>query len=260
MSQAEGGDQLRFSNGRMESCDMPAASKRQRLLPTVTLTEVLSWNPCYSVQRVEELAEGRSSIDALGIMDLTLPPDDILSAVIRVQLLPCEVLVDLDCSFAERVLPIWDSVMPGRSELRIAIDRKQAWCAGCVPMTDLSGARELAMSAAREAYSGFKSTGDHLLHAAARVAYAVVQTSRPSAQPAGYAKGTLRVAYAAAKAREIWGRSESGYHSERRSQLEIIQKRLEDFTGGEDSSGRSWCDLQEWHGDFSSRSDASWSG
>lgn len=58
------------------------------ILPTVTLHNVLKWEPCYSRERLVALASGRERVDAIEILALPIPAADRLWAVLRPELLP----------------------------------------------------------------------------------------------------------------------------------------------------------------------------
>lgn len=88
----------------------------------VTVSDVMSWRPCYSHARVKELFAGRESLSALEILDLEIPAEDCLWAVLREQFLSSYQLRQLAADFAERVLPIFEARYPDDRRPRLAIE------------------------------------------------------------------------------------------------------------------------------------------
>ncbi len=116
-----------------------------------TIDDVLSWNPCdppYNLERVTELFAGRETLAALDILDLDIPPEDRLWAILREELIPAPTLHELACRFAEAVLPIYERMHPGDNRPRAAITAKRAWLRGEITDEQLQAARAAAWAAA----------------------------------------------------------------------------------------------------------------
>lgn len=74
-----------------------------------TAEDVISWGPCtdYPPERVRRIW-GEKPLTALQALDLPIPPEDRLWAVLRTQMIPGWVLHGLMLDFAERALPEWE--------------------------------------------------------------------------------------------------------------------------------------------------------
>lgn len=119
---------------------------------TVTVDDVMSWEPCkeYSRERVTALFAGRETITAFDVLDMDIPAEDRLWAVLR--MVPDPILHEFACRIAEAVL--MRERRAGREpDLRnwAAIGAKRKWLRGEIDGKELYAAREAAQDAAREA-------------------------------------------------------------------------------------------------------------
>lgn len=121
---------------------------------SVTVDEVMSWHPCdppYTREYVEELFAGRATITALDILDMDIPPEDKLWAVLRPELIPDPMLHELACRFAEDVLPLYEERYPNDNRPRKVIETKRRWLRGDATDEELAEAVEVAREAAGKA-------------------------------------------------------------------------------------------------------------
>ena len=91
-----------------------------REMLAVTVDQVMSWPPCedYTRERVEELFAGREAMTALEILELDIPCEDILWAVLREELIPAETLHEFTCrcdAAADAAAPFWRTTQRGDS-------------------------------------------------------------------------------------------------------------------------------------------------
>ena len=114
-----------------------------------TVDDVLWWGPCpdYTPEVITEIFAGRESLSVAEILDLDIPPDDRLWAVLRPEMLSEEMLGELTCRFAEDVLPIYERKYPGDNRPRHAIEVKRQWLRGEATDDELAEALEGALSA-----------------------------------------------------------------------------------------------------------------
>jgi hypothetical protein len=70
----------------------------------ITVKKAVSWNSCYSKDRIKELWAGRKHLTPLEILDLNIPPEDRLWAVLREEIIPAPYLRWLACHWAEQCL------------------------------------------------------------------------------------------------------------------------------------------------------------
>ena len=125
---------------------------------TVTIDDVMAWNPCeqYNRTRITRLFRGRECIGVLDILAMRIPAEDRLWAVLHEELIPAPVMHEFACQFAERAL---DRVERDGGVVdpcsRAAIETKRRWLRGEASDEELSAARnaarEAAWNAAREA-------------------------------------------------------------------------------------------------------------
>ena len=116
---------------------------------TVTVDDVMSWEPCkeYSRERVTALFAGRETITAFDVLDMDIPAEDRLWAVLR--MVPDPILHEFACRIAEAVL--MRERRAGREpdpRSWAAIDAKRKWLRGEIGDKELHAAREAAWCAA----------------------------------------------------------------------------------------------------------------
>ena len=168
-------------------------------MSTVTIDDVMSWNPCdeYDRARVTRLFRGRGRLGALDILRLSIPAEDKLWAVLREELIHAPVLHEFACQFAERAL---DRVERDGGVAdpcsRAAIETKRRWLRGEASDEELSAARnaarEAAWSAAREA------------------AWSAAWSARNAAREAAW--------------QTAWNAAREARNAERRAQLNIVRR------------------------------------
>ena len=117
----------------------------------VSVDKVMSWEPCveYTLERVTKLFGKRKTVSALNILDMDIPPEDRLWAVLHEELIPAPTLHELACRFAESALRAERKA--GRDpdpRSWAAIEAKRAWLRGEITGKQLSAAESAAESAA----------------------------------------------------------------------------------------------------------------
>lgn len=198
-------------------------------MKTCTVVDVLSWGPCpdYTPEVVADLFAGRESLSVAEILDLDIPSDDRLWAVLRPEMLPEETLGELTCRFAEDVLPIYESEYPGDNRPRHAIEVKRRWLRGEATDDELAEAR-----AAAEAVAGATA------RAAARAAAWVTAwaTARATAWVAGAtARATAEAAEATARAAEATAEAtEATWEDAHERQVEMVREIVREVGVGAD--------------------------
>ena len=118
-------------------------------MKTVTVSQFLGFSPCYSEEKIRELAGGKTEFTALDVLDMTkVPAEDRLWAVLREEFIDAHVLHEFSCRCAEQALALVDNPDPRSIE---AIRVKRAWLKGEATDEELSAAWAAASSAARDA-------------------------------------------------------------------------------------------------------------
>jgi hypothetical protein len=97
---------------------------------SVTLTTVRKWGPCYDADRLKALAAGRRRITALEILDLDIPAQDKLWAVLRNDFFSDGVLRLFACAFAETCIEIFERERADDNRPRNAIDVARRYAHG----------------------------------------------------------------------------------------------------------------------------------
>jgi hypothetical protein len=116
---------------------------------TITVGEFMEFGPCYSEERVRELAGDKERWSALEILALKgVPAKDRLWAVLREELIDAPMLHEFACRCAERALARAGDPDP-RSVA--AIEAKRRWLRGEAAGEELAAARQGAWAAARAA-------------------------------------------------------------------------------------------------------------
>jgi hypothetical protein len=119
---------------------------------SVTIDQVLAWEPCYAHEEIVALFAGREQMTALEILDLDIPTRDRIWAVLHPELIDVIDLHGLACDFAERsMLSERKACREPDPRLWAAIDAKRRWLAGEATDAELAAAREAAREAARVA-------------------------------------------------------------------------------------------------------------
>jgi hypothetical protein len=172
---------------------------------SVTLDDILSWDPCYDREDLEELAAGRERITAAEILDLPIPIEDRLWAVLRPELIPEPVLHEWACRCAERALK--REREKGRepdARCWAAIETKRAWLKGEATDEQLAAARDAASTAVRDAArDAARAAASAAAWAAARdAARAAWDAARAAARDAARAARDAASAAAWAAARD----------------------------------------------------------
>jgi len=160
-------------------------------MKTCTVDDVLWWGPCpdYTPEVVADLFAGRESLSVAEILDLDIPPEDRLWAVLRPEMLPEETLSEPVCRLAEDVLPIYESEYPGDNRPRHAIEVKRQWLRGAATDEELAEAQEAAEAAARGAEATAWAAAWATARAAEATAEAAVWAPARAAVWAAYAAG-----------------------------------------------------------------------
>ena len=122
---------------------------RRESMLAVTVDNVMSWRLCdgYTRYRVKTLFAGREAITALDVLEMDIPAEDRLWAVLR--MVPDPILHEFACRIAEAVL--MRERRAGREpDLRnwAAIGAKRKWLRGEIDGKELYAAREAAQDVA----------------------------------------------------------------------------------------------------------------
>ena len=119
-------------------------------MKTVTIQEVIGWRPCseYTPKRLSELFAGRESMTALDALELNIPAEDKLWAVLRTEAIDESILHEFACRCAEEALKLVANPDP-RSIA--AIEAKRKWSCGQITKSELSAAETAAWGAAKAA-------------------------------------------------------------------------------------------------------------
>jgi len=118
----------------------------------ITVNQIMKWDPCsdYPESRIKEIIGSGKYVNE--ILDLKIPPQDILWVVLREEVIPKIVLHELACKFAETALKAERKA--GREphpDSWKAIKVKRQWLKNKVTDDQLSAAESAAWSAARSA-------------------------------------------------------------------------------------------------------------
>jgi hypothetical protein len=100
---------------------------------------------------VRELWAGRAALTALEILDLDIPGEDRLWAVLRNEFFTDRELRELACDFAESVIHIYERDCPGDDRPRNAINIARRFAHGDATADELAAARAATWDAARAA-------------------------------------------------------------------------------------------------------------
>lgn len=121
-------------------------------MKTITVEECMKMEPCYSDERIQEIANqypDRKEWTALDVLRLNnVPVTDRLWLVLREELIDAPILHEFACRCAERALSHEDKPDP-RSVAAIAA--KRAWLRGEITDEELKAARYGARDAAQAA-------------------------------------------------------------------------------------------------------------
>jgi len=123
-----------------------------------TVDQMMAFRPCgwdkdddgkhYTPQRVAALWAGRETLTAMDMLDLDIPADDRLWAVLRPELIPEKMLHELACDFAAATLYIWEKKYPNDKRPHNTIAVKRLWIRGEATDDELAAARAAAGDAA----------------------------------------------------------------------------------------------------------------
>ena len=155
----------------------------------VDIKTVMSWNPCssYTEDRIKKLFGRLKTLSVKQILDLDIPHNDKLWAVLRVEFFTKNELVLIACDFAEEVLPIFESAYPTDDRPRNAI--AAAWAAGAARAAGAAGAAWAAAEAAEAAGAAGAAEAAGAVEAAEAAQieiikkYMVAKIKRPSRNP-----------------------------------------------------------------------------
>lgn len=126
----------------------------------VTVDQIMDRQPCrnYPKTRVHKLWAGRQAITAADVLDLDIPPQDQLWAVLHEDFFEPVELYELACRFAEQALPTWETWAASHApkllaDPRRAIEARRAWLIGDIDDAELNAASSASSSAADAALS-----------------------------------------------------------------------------------------------------------
>jgi hypothetical protein len=203
----------------------------------VTINDVLSWRPCkrYSKERLLKLANGRESMSALEILELDIPADDKLWAVLRKELLPAHILHEFACICAEHAL-LREREAGREPDPRswAAIEAKRKWMRREISDEALSEARTKARAAVRAASNTATEAARAAVEAEAAVRVAsntATEAARAAVEAADATAAVWMAADAAAWAatRAAWAAARAAvlaavWAAEAAEMIEILRK------------------------------------
>jgi hypothetical protein len=138
------------------------------MMLSVTVDQVLSWEPCeeYTRARIEELFAGRETINVHDVLEMNIPDEDKLWAVLREEFIPAKILHEFACWVA--AIALHKERESGREPDERsweAIEVKWCWINGRATDSELAtawaaaretgAAREAAWAAARAAWAAW---------------------------------------------------------------------------------------------------------
>ena len=184
------------------------------MLKTVTVDDVMGWEPCWDRDEVEDAAGGREALTPLEIADLKIQAHERLWVLLRPEIIERKRLHELACVFAECVL-LRERGMGQEPDTRswAAIETKRRWLRG--------EATDEQLAAAQAAASDAAEATDEQLAAALAAAWAAARDARDAAEAAA------RAAWAAA-----WAASDAAWDAEIEWQLEQVRLVLRDQAEG----------------------------
>ena len=115
-------------------------------MKTVTIEQFMGLEPCYTEDKVRELAGDKTEWTALDVLQLEkVPSSDRLWAVLREEFIDAPILHEFACRCAEKALTLVDN--PDQRSID-AIAAKRAWLRGEITDEQLNAAWSAARSAA----------------------------------------------------------------------------------------------------------------
>ena len=121
----------------------------------VTIEEFMAFKPCYSKEKILEIAQGKKEWTALEVLALDIPSQDKLWAVLHEEFIDEPILHEFACQCAETALELIDK--PDKRSID-AIAAKRAWLRGEIDDIQLVAAWRVASSAAYDAATAAKNT------------------------------------------------------------------------------------------------------
>jgi hypothetical protein len=190
---------------------------------SVTIDQVLAWDPCYSLEQIEDLFGGREQITALDVLAMDIPATDRIWAVLHPGLIDEMAMHGLACDFAGRAL-LSERKAGREPDQRSwdAIEVKRRWLAGEATDAELAAAMAAARAAARAAATDAELAA---AMAAARAAARAAAAARDAAWEA--ARAAAMAAARAAAARDAAWAAAAVVMDERGWQLARIREVLE---------------------------------
>ena len=132
-------------------------------MKTVTIDEVLSWNPCeeYTKERLRKLAGRRKKMSGLQILALKIPVADRLWAILWHGFLSNKDLRLFACDCAEHVLGIFEKKYPEDKRPQECIETARRFAYGLATEKERDAARDAAGDAAGDAaWDAARAAGD----------------------------------------------------------------------------------------------------
>jgi hypothetical protein len=157
---------------------------------SITIDTVMSWWPCYSLKKIEQLFAGRDSLSVDDLLTLPIPDADKLWVLLHPEVIPARELRELACVYAEAALN--RERKAGREpdpRSWAVIEAVRTWSRGAISDKELNEARLAA-----EAVESLASA------AARRLAAAAFAASAAAAAAATFAAVAARFAASAAAA------------------------------------------------------------
>ena len=173
--------------------------KRGEIMKKVTLSQFMLLDPCYSEEQIIDIIGDKKEMTALEVLDLDIPAEDRLWAVLREEFIDASILHEFACRCAEEALKL---VYKPEPQIVAVIEAKRKWIRGEIFESELTAARDAAWNTARNA--AWNTARDATWNAVRNAAWNAVRDAVRSASSAA-ARSTLRatvraVAFAAVSA------------------------------------------------------------
>jgi len=114
----------------------------------VTLLQFMLLDPCYSEEQIIDVIGDKKEMTALEVLDLDIPAEDRLWAVLREEFIDASILHEFACRCAEEALKL---VYKPDPQIVAVIEAKRKWIRGEIFESELTAAGDAAWNTARDA-------------------------------------------------------------------------------------------------------------
>ena len=159
-------------------------------MKTLTVSDIMALNPCYSESRVRELFGDRETVTVLEVAQAEIPPDDRVWLLLQPGVLPADVRTDATARTVTRAVT--------SHALHCGNTAVEEWARGWLDGTDRSQAAAEAARFAADAADGAAAAADAAWAAAGAARFAAMDAARAAwAAEAAYVVCGAEAAYAA---------------------------------------------------------------